>query len=132
MTSVFCLLNHTLTGRQLQDLQDTYGADVRLFTPPDAVSKLWAQVPPEGALSKELLRPVFSWLETSAEHDVIIVQGDFGATFAVVDWALSHGRVPLYATTQRIEAEERDGEKVYRHYVFEHIGFRPYQRYADL
>jgi hypothetical protein len=58
------------------------------------------------------------------------VQGDFGATFAMIQFAYKLGMLPVYATTQRRAVESRDGDKIVTTRVFEHVRFRIYERIA--
>ena len=76
----------------------------------------------------EVVESVVSWLNgESAPGDLFIIQGEFGSTFTLVDFALKNGLVPLYATTRRVAKESRSGETVRREYVFEHVCFKKYQ-----
>ena len=131
MRKCFCLLNHVLTQNQLDELEQKYQI-TKIEYPPKTVSLIWAQIPTTSQLLKSDLCPVLEWLKSAEQGDVLIVQGEFGSTFAVVDWALSKVLIPIYAVTKRIENEEKQGEKVIRHYIFEHECFREYRRYIDL
>jgi len=63
---------------------------------------------------------------------VVVLQGEYNAIFALVDFALNSGLIPVCAVTERVAQEEREGETVHRKYVFEHICFRRYRYYRDL
>ena len=131
MRKCFCLLNHKLTQKQLDELAQKYQvSDIEY--PPKAVSDFWLQIPTTAQILKAYLQPVTDWIQKAGQGDLIIIQGESGSTFALVDWALSKAFIPLYAVTKRIETEEMQGEKVVRHYVFEHECFREYKKYADL
>ena len=79
-----------------------------------------------------IILPFTVWLETAEGGDVIVLQGEFSATFALVDFALGKSLIPVCAVTERVAYEERQGEIVHRKYVFEHIRFRQYQYYKKL
>ena len=64
--------------------------------------------------------------------DIFVIQGEFGSTFTLVDFALKKGLIPLYATTRRIAKETRNGETVHREYVFEHVCFKKYDYFKEL
>ena len=131
MRKCFCLLNHVLTQKQLDELAQKYQvSDVEY--PPKDVSELWSQIPTGNELFKSDLKSVIQWLQKAESKSLIIIQGEFGSTFALVDWALSNALIPIYAVTKRIETEEKKGEKIVRHYIFEHECFREYKKYADL
>jgi CRISPR-associated Csx2 family protein len=133
LPSIFCLLNHELTERQLNELLATYETD-KVVYPPDAVKNEWSNIPTDNHINKGCLNDIISWLKSANADagDVIIIQGEFGATFAVVDYALQKGIIPLHSVTKRIEKEHREGETVYREYVFEHVCFREYAYYDDI
>ncbi len=79
---------------------------------------------------KDVLEPIIKWLdEKSNVGDFVLVQGDFGAVFLMVDFCLNNGLIPIYSVTKREASEEvlEDGSivKVSR---FNHIAFRRYER----
>ena len=59
----------------------------------------------------------------------MLIQGDFGACFLMVNFALEKGFVPVYSTTKREVAEQypEDGSVKMTH-RFEHRMFRRYGR----
>jgi hypothetical protein len=126
-----CLLNHPLTQNQITELETVFNSG-RIVYPPAGVSSAWGGIPAEKSLSAEHLRPFTQWLSAAHEGDCVVLQGEAGATFALVDFALSRGLVPLHSVTQRVARENRDGEKVFRSYVFEHICFRRYRYFDEL
>ena len=79
---------------------------------------------------KDYLRPIEAWLSAKARAgDYALIQGDFGACYLMVNFALEHILVPVYSTTQRevLEEEQPNGAvKVIHH--FQHEIFRRYER----
>lgn len=132
MKRIFVLINHILTQRQINELKITYGQDCQFIFPPQDIKDYWAQIPPTTSLDPESIFQIVKWLSQSEKDDILLVQGDFGATFMIADYALQNGLIPIQSVTKRIEHEERDGEKVYKHYVFEHECFRKYKKYSEL
>ena len=126
MPRTFCLLNHALTQKQLAELSEKFNS-IEVVYPEKNLAELWAQIPPEKS-NDEVVESVALWLQCNATPgDLFIIQGEFGSTFALVDFALKNGLVPLYATTRRVAKEFRSGETVRREYVFEHVCFKKYQ-----
>jgi len=121
--NAFCLLNHEITPKQIDELNSRFGVK-HIIHPPDCISALWGDIPTDTEL---FIEPFINWLNAAQRGDLVILQGEFGATFRLVDFALKKELVPLYSVTKRIAKETRDGEKVYRSYIFEHICFRQYQ-----
>ena len=70
------------------------------------------------------------WLRSHAQaNDFVLIEGDFGACYLMVRFAVENGLVPVYSTTFR-EAEEEYGEdgSVRLVHRFEHRIFRRYGR----
>lgn len=49
--------------------------------------------------------------QKSDENRESIIQGEFGSTFMLVDFAVKNQLVPLYATTKRIAKESLCGKQ---------------------
>lgn len=127
--TAYCLLNHQLTENQRNELLTRFGAGEIVY-PKKELSVVWSQVKTTEEMDRPLVKQVIDWLGNASEGDLLVVQGEFGCTFAVVDWALNNGLIPLHAVTQRVETETYDGETVSKHYVFKHCCFRKYERIA--
>ncbi|HAY20616.1 MAG TPA: hypothetical protein DCY27_00280, partial [Desulfobacterales bacterium] len=85
-------------------------------------------IPPDLLELTGYLKPICSWLVGQATPgDYVLIQGDFGATYLMVRFALEHGLIPVYATTSRQALEEHlpDGTVKLLHY-FQHQMFRRY------
>jgi len=129
MSNFLVLFNHKLTDDQGLDAVDLLGVDQLIF-PPLSVSALWQAVPPDVSDLRPVLTPVFSWLDEAGKAgDYLLVQGDFGATTMVVDYARSAGMIPVYSTTERRASELRhDDGGVEVIHEFRHVRFREYGR----
>lgn len=126
MPKTFCLLNHSLTQNQLDELERQFGS-AEVVYPDETLAKMWMQIPSEHS-NAAVIESVVLWLKNNAEPgDFFVIQGEFGSTFTIVDFALKNGLVPLYAATRRIAKESRRGETVRREYIFEHICFKKYE-----
>ena len=128
MNKTFCLLNHELTQNQVLELQEKYKAESIVY-PPEQLCKKWSQIAATKELDKSLICDVIEWLAGAKSGDSLIVQGEFGTTFMIVDYALKKNLVPLHAVTKRVAKEQRNGEIVSRQYIFEHVCFRKYEYY---
>jgi len=124
----FCLLNHPLTEKQENELLNKYNCD-KIIYPSKELAATWSQIPAVPENDRSIIKAVTTWLDSAEEKDVLVIQGEFGSTFIMVDYALKNKLIPLHAVTKRVESEQRDGEIVHRQYVFEHVCFRPYEYY---
>jgi hypothetical protein len=125
MKTMFVLISHTMTEEQRLDAQISLG--VKKFVVLE--TKEWCQVPAES----DSVLPHLATLqkrvrEESSPGDILLVQGDFGATYAMVEFAHTLQMTPVYATTQREAVEKREGERVITTRVFRHVRFRKYER----
>lgn len=121
------LFNHHLTRDQIDDAHAHLGVD-GFVEPPEAIRELWRAIPPEIPVLKDFLEPVREWLaQVAAPGDFVLLQGDFGATWLMVDFALKLGLTPVYSTTCReaTEAQQPDGSVTLTH-QFRHCRFRRY------
>jgi len=127
MPQLFLLFSHQLTPEQQADATQRLKVDTFRSLPPDLQAQ-WSQVPPELEQVDVYAQPIWDWLSEKAEGgDYVMVQGDFGITYATVRKALDLGLVPVYATTRRESSEvvAENGE-VRKTLTFRHIRFRKY------
>ena len=124
MKQAFVLLNHTLTGAQVAELEQRFGAE-KIVNIPEDLQKRWANVPPEIESLEGWLQPFRDFLSAAGKSDdIAVIQGDFGATFSLVNFSLSLGLVPLYAASKRESSENTKGKKIS---LFRHVKFRRYR-----
>lgn len=129
MPRTFCLLNHQLTQKQITELEAVFCSEAVMY-PDVELANMWAQINPEHD-TQLLVDRVILWLQQVKSGDYLIIQGEFGTTFKLVDYALKNGLIPIYATTKRIAKEVREGERVHREYIFEHVCFKKYEYFEE-
>lgn len=130
MKKLFLVFNHTLTEDQKKDALENLGV-FEIVTLPEELKSIWSSISPDGELNLEQLDRITGWLEkNSKKNDYVLVQGEFGAVFYVVDFAFYKGLIPVYATTEReyTQTVNEDGS-VERKHIFRHVTFRKYIRY---
>lgn len=126
MPHLHLLFNHALTPDQERDARTSWGVDT-IVSLPQALQNLWSAIPPELDALDTYLAPIIEHLDREArERDLLLVQGDFGATYIVVRYALERSLVPLYATTRRESVDEVVEGKVVKRSLFSHVRFRTY------
>ena len=122
---MFLLFSHKLTEEQRETAKLDYGIKEFVYLP-EKLQLLWSNFDPD--LQKLDLEPFKKFLQNEAKSgDVVLVQGDFGACFAMVQFALEIGFLPVYATTKRkaIEYKNKEG-KMEKKSIFEFRRFREY------
>lgn len=127
MPKLYLLFNHTLTPKQEEDAKASLGI-TQFVSLPDASKQIWGNVPSDLESLAEYLQPIKEFLLHSSEKgDCVLVQGDFGATFHITNWAIQNDLIPLYATTERKSIEEiQAGGTIKKTAIFEHKRFRHY------
>ena len=122
------MLSHKLTVEQIEEVKDRFDVSSIVYLPVE-LQKLWSNIPPELTSINQYLHKVKGWLEERIEEkDYILIQGEFGAVYTMVQWAFEKKCVPIYATTER-KYEESKGpdDHIITNRVFKHIRFRKYE-----
>ncbi|MCS6795323.1 MAG: CRISPR-associated protein Csx20 [Raineya sp.] len=129
MPNLFLLFSHRLTALQEQEARENWGVEEIIYLPAD-LQGIWSNFPAEQESIRGHVERVVVFLEEWArEGDLVLVQGDFGATVLVVQWCWQRGIKPIYSTTQRIAREVVEGEQVRVERIFEHCRFRLYEKW---
>ena len=126
--TLYLIFNHEITSRQKHDASESLGVDKIIKLPPE-LDPLWRQIPPDLESIKNHLEPVKDWLASHAKrNDYLLVQGDFGACYIMINFAFKIDLIPIYSTTKREAVEEQDDDgtvKLTHH--FRHRIFRRYE-----
>ena len=126
--SIFLIFNHDITPVQESDAYSSLGVQQTINMPPD-LKDLWRQIPPALPEIRSYLNPLKDWLAGHArKNDYVLIQGDFGACFIMVNFAFEIGLIPIYSTTEREVAEEhKEDGTVNLSHQFRHRIFRRYE-----
>jgi hypothetical protein len=126
MKNLHLFFSHKLTDEQIADAREHWG--VSAFVPlPDDLQKMFSNVPPDfdAAGLRAYSEPLYAYIrEYVHTGDCVLVQGDFGLTFLLVNFLIQHGAIPLYATTERasLDVKNPDGsittQRIFRHKIF--------------
>ena len=126
MKKLFLLFSHTLTTTQEVDAKVTFGVE-QFVTLPTELQMLWSNVPSELENVSDYLEPLEDYLKEHTEQgDMVLVQGDFGATYYMVNQVKLLGLTAVHATTKRNVVEKTIDNKTVKTSVFEHVRFRRY------
>ncbi len=130
MPALFVLLNHDLTEMQLEEAKSSFKIETIRRLPP-LLHEIWSRIPVNGELDTSMLERFTEWIDEDAEvGDYVLIQGEFGATFYLVDYCFATGFIPIYAASPRDSMESRNGDgTVERKLIFSHVNFRRYRKY---
>jgi len=129
MTTLFLVFSHKLTREQLEEANERFKVDKFIYLPEDLQSK-WSNVPAQNDLPETYLDNIKEFLLLNmSEKNYVLVMGEYGLTYLMVNWCFENGFIPLYTTTNReYEAEvNQDGSIINKH-IFKHIAFRLYKK----
>ena len=122
---LYTIFSHTLSAEQFTDAHERFGvSEVVVFS--KALLKLWSNIPADEEKIKPYLAPLWEHLKDITKDDYILVQGDFGATYIVVEWVKSQGATAIYATTERNTVEKMVEGKSIKTSIFSHVRYRIY------
>jgi len=123
---LFLFFSHSLTDEQTKDLYETFG-DIEIVNLPEELQFKLSNVPPEIEDLGEYVRDFEKYLlDNSTSGDLVLIQGEFGVVYRLVEFSKSISLVPIYATTKRITKEIIKDGKVVKISEFKHIRFRRY------
>lgn len=124
MKTLFTLINHTLTSEQEEDARRNLNVD-KFVNIADA---MWSDIDPSEKSIIKFVETYKDKLKKQAKAgDVLLVQGDFGATYNMIRFAKNMGLIAVYATTNRIVSEQVENGKVVIKREFKHARFREYE-----
>lgn len=127
MPKMFLLFSHTLTPSQEKEAKETLKCE-KCIPLPKVLQKKWEDVNPIGELNESIINVFVEYLSShSNKGDYVLIQGDYGVTYALVKWCNNNGRIPVYSTTERKTKDEKlkDGT-IKKVSEFKHINFRRY------
>ena len=126
MKKMFLIFSHKLTSTQIEDAKQNLHIDE--FIPlPKELQQIWSNIPPEIESLKKQLKPIRKFLKKNVtKDDYVLIQGDFGAVYEIVNLAKKLNAVAIYATTKREFSEKVVDGKVVKTSIFSHILFREY------
>ncbi|ETJ36402.1 hypothetical protein Q604_UNBC09336G0003 [human gut metagenome] len=129
MRNFVVLMSHDMSEIQKNDAYEKLKV-TKIIEAPSEIKKIWGNINPISNLDTKFLEPVVLWIsQSSKEEDYVLVQGEFGATFYIVDYCFKNNLIPVYATSLRRVDEIRQGDRVITNRVFVHEGYRKYIRY---
>ena len=129
MRKIFLLFSHKLTIEQEVELKEKFNINHFVYLP-ENLQKLWSKVPENLKSLMEYAKPFKDFIlhNASSKEDVVLIQGEFGLSYILINFVLSEGFKAIYSTTKRIHKEERQGSRVVIKKIFTHSFFREYGR----
>ena len=125
--NMILLLSHTLQDEQVQAAESMYGVDNFIFMP-KCLQDIWANVPADTESIAKIVQKFTLFLqENSKKDDIVLVQGDAGMTYSLINFCKKTGRIAVYATTKRISKEYKEENHSVKKSIFKFERFREYE-----
>jgi len=126
MSKMILLFSHKLTSKQELDAKENWGV-YEFISMPKELQTIWSSIPAELENLEEYLNPIKEFLNKNLDKDdIVLIQGDFGATCMIASFVKSIDCVGVYATTKRDVVERELDGKIIKTSVFEHVRFRKF------
>jgi len=127
MKKMILLFSHKLSETQILEAKKSLGVDSFIYLPTH-LQNIWSNISPIAPSIITLIDPIKKFIvENSSQGDIILIQGDFGVSYNLVNFALKNRYIPVYATTQRLVTQyEKDGQ-IIKKSTFEFGRFRQYE-----
>lgn len=130
MRKLIVLMSHKMTENQKEDAYKTLNVK-EILESNQNIKNIWSNIEPKSSLDLSRLDLVIEWIKKNSKSgDYVLVQGEFGATFYIVDYCFKSQLIPIYATSKRQVVEEIQEDKTITNRTFKHEGFREYIRYS--
>lgn len=121
MKKLVLLFSHQLTEKQELDAKENLKCEEILYMPKELKEK-WQDLGMERELGefKSFLKKV------TTTGDYVLVQGEWGATYEMVNYCKEENLIPIYSSTKREVEERKEGETIVKLSKFVHRGFVKY------
>lgn len=120
------VFSHQLTENQKKELIEEYGVK-EIESLPKELQNIWSNVSIKKDY-KENLEKIKEFVKKNFDKgDIILIQGNWGYTYNLVNLSIKNGLIPVYSYTERNVEEIKDGETVKKISFFKHVKFVKYE-----
>lgn len=128
MKKICLLFSHNLTSEQTFDIENKLKVN-EVYKLSQKLQSQWSQVPTDEALKfGDYLEEIALFLKTTLQvGDFVLIQGDFGASYYMVNFCKEQGFVPIYSVNSRLSREVVENGIVKKYSEFKHEFFREYE-----
>lgn len=121
MKKIVLLFSHKLTSLQEKELNKEWDCEKIIYMP-DTLKEKWGNIDVKTDLKsfKKYLK------ENLSKNDLVLIQGEWGATYKMINYSKRKGYIPIYSSSERNSTEFHEGDKVIKSSIFLHIKFVKY------
>lgn len=121
MKKIILLFSHILTKPQEEELKKEWMCNEIIYMP-DEIKNKWAGI--DETIDLEIFKEFLK--ANLKEGDLVLIQGEWGATYHMINFSKQNKYIPIYSTTERNSEEVYDGDKVIKKSIFLHKKFIKY------
>lgn len=122
MADVYIFFSHTLLIEQKLELKEKFFCKKIIYLP-KKLQILWSNIQED----EDYAEIFFDFLKINAkEKDYILIQGEWGITYKMIEFSKKRGLIPIYSFSKRISNEEIKKDVVVKTSYFKHIKFKKY------
>ena len=126
MSKMYLIFSHKLSEDQINEAKSKFSIKEFIYLSSE-LQTIWSNVPPNCNDLDDWLSPLIYYLKNNiCENDYVLIQGEFGSTYKVVNLVKSLRAKALYATTLRETIETTTADGVLKQSIFKHCLFRFY------
>lgn len=123
MKKVFALFSHTVLEDQKKELKERYSCEEVVYLPKE-LQVLWSNVEVDSNHSEKFSKFLE---ENSTKEDLVIIQGEWGLVYKMINFAKKIGLIPIYSFSRRVSTEKVENGTVVKTSCFKHIEYKEYE-----
>ena len=127
MPRMILLFSHNLSNTQRVEAEQKFSIE-EFISLPKKLQNIWSNIPADVESIVDFSEPIKTFLQQStSQGDIILVQGDFGMVYNIVNFCKENKLIPIYATTIRDSIEYEENNKMIKKSIFTFRRFREYE-----
>ncbi|MGL6100311.1 MAG: CRISPR-associated protein Csx20, partial [Fusobacteriaceae bacterium] len=126
MKTLFLLFSHKLTEEQVISANQTLNCKKMVYLP-EILQNIWSNIPAKKESYEYLEMFQKFLLDNSEKGDYVLIQGEWGYSYKMVNFCKENDLNPIYSTTERDTEEllNKDGS-ITKISKFKHVMYKSY------
>ena len=126
---IILLFSHELTESQTIELKNKYNIQTVIYLP-ENLQQQWSNIHPDYIDIEEELKNIKTYiLQNIDKNTYLLVQGEYGAVYHMVNFAFANNIIPIYSASKRVyESKKIDEDRIENIHYFKHIKFQHYKQ----
>lgn len=126
MSKMFLLFSHKLTNDQIIGAKNELSCDKLIYLP-ENLQNIWSNVSPDKYEDIKLSEIKYFLFENCQKGDFVLIQGEWGYTYNMVNFCKKLELIPVYSTTIRDSKEVLNSDgTISKTSIFKHVMYKKY------